>query len=159
MLLTAAGRSGVTKQRSIPTSTEQSSNPLFQQHNFMCAYTQLCSNGHCGLHSLSWRTQTSPTNTALQMVWLRSSKHSPSTLFASKFSLRACIHGEMCAVPLRFWLRVIKRVTQLWKPGQLMTKVLRNPGHGHSRCCIVGNWTHFSFLKTVHLSSKRLLQF
>ena len=28
-----------------------------------------------------------------------------------------------------------------------------------SNCCIVGNWTCFSFLKTFHLSSKNLLQF
>ena len=26
------------------------------------------------------------------------------------------------------------------------------------KCCIVGNWTSFSSLKTFHLSSKRLLQ-
>ena len=39
----------------------------------------------------------------------------------------------------------------------LFMKVRSHPAHGTSRCCIVGNWTCFSFLKTFHLSSKRLL--
>ena len=41
----------------------------------------------------------------------------------------------------------------------MLMKVLSHPGHGKSKCCIVGNWTCFSLLKTFHLSSKRLFQF
>ena len=42
--------------------------------------------------------------------------------------------------------------------GMLM-KVLSHPGHGNCKSYVVGNWTCFSFLKTFHLSSERLLQF
>ena len=38
-------------------------------------------------------------------------------------------------------------------------KVLRHPDRGKSMCRIVGNWTYFSFVKTFHLSPKRLSQF
>ena len=38
-------------------------------------------------------------------------------------------------------------------------KVLSYPGHGNCKCCAVGNWTGFSFLKAFHLSSKRFPQF
>ena len=41
----------------------------------------------------------------------------------------------------------------------MLTNVLSHTGHGSFKCCIVGKWTCFSFLKMFHLSSKRLLQF
>ena len=40
-----------------------------------------------------------------------------------------------------------------------LMKALSHPGDGNSKCCIVGNWTWFSVLKTFHLPSKKLLQF
>ena len=40
------------------------------------------------------------------------------------------------------------------KKNSAMT-VLSHPGHGKSRCRIVGNWTSFSFLKMCHLSHPR----
>ena len=30
------------------------------------------------------------------------------------------------------------------------------PGLGGFKCCIINNWTRFSFFKTFHFSSKRL---
>ena len=41
---------------------------------------------------------------------------------------------------------------EAWKKNKMLMKVLGHPGHGNSECCIVGNWTCFSFLKTSHLS-------
>ena len=41
----------------------------------------------------------------------------------------------------------------------MLMKLLSHPGHGKSSCCIVGNWTCFSFSKMFHLSSKRVLPF
>ena len=37
----------------------------------------------------------------------------------------------------------------------MLMKLLSHPGHGDSKCCILGNWTCFSFLKM----SKTLLEF
>ena len=36
---------------------------------------------------------------------------------------------------------------------RLLMMVFSHPGHGNARCCIVGNWTCFSVLKTFHLTS------
>lgn len=35
----------------------------------------------------------------------------------------------------------------------MLMKVLITPGHGNFECYIIGNWTCFSFLKTLHLPS------
>ena len=39
----------------------------------------------------------------------------------------------------------------------LLMKVLSHPGHGNSKCSIVGSWTCFSSFKRIHLSFKRVL--
>ena len=44
-------------------------------------------------------------------------------------------------------------------PISMLMKIIYHPGHGNSKCHIVGNWTRFSFLTMVHHSSKKLLQF
>ena len=49
------------------------------------------------------------------------------------------------------------RIRQICKV--LLMKVFSHPGHGYSKCCIVSNWTRFSFLQMFHFPSKRLLQY
>ena len=38
----------------------------------------------------------------------------------------------------------------------MLMKVLIHQGHGNFKCCIIANWTCFSFLKTFHLSSSHV---
>ena len=57
-----------------------------------------------------------------------------------------------------FWTKLKLKAIFLFVFASSM-KVPSHPGHGDSRCCIVGNWTCLIFLMTFHLSSKRLLPF
>ena len=66
-----------------------------------------------------------------------------------------CLTNTLIVV---FWTGLCS-VGNIFYFSSVSVSVLSHPGHGKSRCCIVGNWTCLSFLKTFHLSSKRLLQF